>query len=218
LIASLGIAFEVIKPDIDESIRLGEDPFAYVERLSREKAAAVAGRVTSPPDPLSVNRQGESLTILAADTIVLAADTVGVTGEGGLLGKPADAAEAEAMLRRLRGDWHIVSTAFCLLMPEGSDTGAPARSVTGRVDTRVLMRPYTDAEIAAYIATGDPFDKAGAYAIQHPQFRPVARIEGCYNTVVGLPLCAVRRGLVTLGWPGITAAQGCDCPPFAESG
>ena len=73
------------------------------------------------------------------------------------------------------------------------------------------MRAYTDAEIEAYIATGDPFDKAGSYAIQHPVFRPVARIEGCYTNVVGLPVCTLKTMLAEIGWPGITAVDGCDC-------
>lgn len=197
LIASLGLTFEVIKSDIPEVRGVDEHPYAYVQRLSHQKAEAVLARLT------------DGGTVLAADTIVLAADTIGVTGSmagtDDLLEKPADAAEARAMLARLRGRWHVVCTAFALLPSQG-------HGVYGVEATRVLMRDYTDDEIEAYIATGDPFDKAGGYAIQHVGFAPVARIEGCYNNVVGLPLCAVRRALVALGWPGLHAPEGCDCP------
>lgn len=281
MIASLGIDFTIIKPEIDETQRPGEDPYAYVKRLSREKADAVVR--TSPPDPLSVYGEGEkrplsegeemslsereerplsereerpfsereempfsvgesqprsqqsrygespnssglkplpvhgegfgvgSTLILAADTIVLSADTIGVETSGALLGKPADHDEAFAMLDRLRDTWHTVCTAFNLVVLDS--TGIRQR-IADRVSTQVLMRPYSDAEIEAYIASGDPFDKAGGYAIQHTGFHPVARIEGCYNNVVGLPLCAVKRALVAVGWPGITASDNCDCPRF----
>jgi predicted house-cleaning NTP pyrophosphatase (Maf/HAM1 superfamily) len=76
------------------------------------------------------------------------------------------------------------------------------------------MRDYSDAEIEAYVASGDPLDKAGGYAIQHPDFRPVARIEGCYSNVVGLPLCQVKQALAAMGVAGIVAPTGCDCPPY----
>lgn len=197
LIASLGIPFTVVRPDINEDIRPDESPIAYVERLSREKATAVAASLP------------ESNVVLAADTIVLAADTVGVTGGGTLLGKPADAAESRAMLRRLREHPHTVHTAFALMR---GGTSQPLHAE--RVETRVTMRPYSDAEIDAYIATGDPFDKAGSYAIQHNGFNPVARIDGCYTNVVGLPLCAVKRALAQAGF-AVDAPAGCDCAAFA---
>lgn len=203
LIAALGIDFDVITPDIDEDRRPGEPPLDYVRRLSREKAQAVA-------DQLS----GASALVLAADTVVvLAADTIGVLPEdddqGDILAKPPDAAAARATLRRLRDRAHIVCTAFTLLPLDD-----PAAALTDMTRTRVHMKPYADADIEAYIATGDPFDKAGGYAIQHAGFRPVAHIDGCYNNVVGLPVCAVKRGLARLGWPGIVAPVGCDCPLF----
>lgn len=77
--------------------------------------------------------------------------------------------------------------------------------------TDVLMRDYSDAEIEAYIATGDPFDKAGSYAIQHLVFQPVARLDGCYTNVVGLPMCTLQTMLAGIGWPGIEAKPVCDC-------
>ncbi len=197
LLAGLGLTFDVRKPDVDESRRPDETPFAYVERVSIDKAQAIAQQI-----------HDEDALIVAADTIVLAADTIGVTAQGTLLGKPTDADDARAMLRQLRGKTHLVSTSivFCVVSADGR---AP-RLHTRRSVTRVTMRDYTDAEIDAYIATGDPMDKAGSYAIQHPTFRPVAHIEGCYTNVVGLPLCEVKRGLAALGlWA--SAPEGCDC-------
>jgi MAF protein len=200
LITSLGINFTILKPDIDESIHEGEAPLDYVRRLSREKAAAVAAKVT------------DDATILAADTIViLAADTMGIAADGEILGKPADPAESRAMLQRLRARPHQVCTAITLMRVGNGDP----ETVSDLTQTTVHMRDYTDAEIEAYIASGDPFDKAGGYAIQHEGFHPVALIDGCYNNVVGLPLCAVKRGLAQIGWQGIDAPQGCDCVNYA---
>jgi septum formation protein len=181
LLASLGVEFTVIKSDIDETQHPGEPPYDYVRRLSLEKAAAVAAKLESAAD-----------VVLAADTVViLAADTLGVTESGEILGKPADADEARAILRRLRGRSHVVCTALTV---RASD-----HTLTELTRTVVWMRDYTDAEIDAYIATGDPFDKAGAYAIQHETFRPVARIEGSYTNVVGLPLETLRPMLASVG-------------------
>jgi len=184
LLASLGLVYEIIRPDIDERQHPGEDHIAYARRLSREKARAVAQRLPA---------EG---VVLAADTVViLAADTLGVTETGTLLAKPADADEARAMLRQLRGRTHQVVTAFTLLAADSLD--APH---TESVQTQVTMRDYSDAEIEAYIATGDPFDKAGGYAIQHPAFQPVAQINGSYTNVVGLPLEAVSAALRRFGF------------------
>ena len=130
---------------------------------------------------------GEAALIISADTIVL---------DGGeLLGKPADAADARRMLRQLRGRAHVRScTAFTL--HRASD--AP-RVITRHARTLAYMRDFNDAEIEAYIASGDPLDKAGAYGIQNDAFRPVARIEGSYSNVVGLPLEALAEALTELG-------------------
>lgn len=222
MIGSLGIDFEIVKPEIDESIHDGENPIEYVKRISAEKAAAVAAKLQSQP--------GDSL-VLAADTIVLAADTIGVQqrdsegdGEGDhdeshyiVLGKPKDAQEAREMLYRLRERPHMVYTAFRLLKID-NDTGDlgsyTMQFVDDLVGTEVTMRDYSDEEIEAYIASGDPFDKAGSYAIQNEVFRPVMKIDGCYNNVVGLPLCAVKRALASFGWYGFGVTDGCDCPPY----
>lgn len=127
-----------------------------------------------------------------AETVVVGADT-NVALAGQILGKPADAAEATHMLRRLRGRAHQVHTGLALIHWPSQRTVTEVASVT------VPMRPYSDAEIAAYVATGDPLDKAGAYAIQHPVFRPAVGLSDCYAAVVGLPLCHLVRALRRLG-------------------
>ncbi len=193
LVGTLGIPFSIHKPDIDETQHLGEPPLDYVQRLSREKAALIAAQIPTPA------------TVLAADTVViLGADTLGIDSEGQILGKPVDADDARAMLRRLRGRVHQVCTSITL-HPLGDIP------ITRLTRTDVTMRDYTDAEIDAYIKTGDPFDKAGSYAIQHPTFRPVARIDGCYTNVVGLPLCTLKNMLAAIGWSGFQAVPACDC-------
>lgn len=183
LLGALGIEFVVIKADIDETQHPGEPPYEYVRRLSNEKAEAVAGRLTEPA------------YVLAADTVViLAADTIGVTETGDILGKPEDAADARTMLQRLRGRDHVVCTSLTLR------NLASGQGLTELTRTTVSMRDYTDAEIDDYIATGDPFDKAGSYAIQHEDFHPVERIEGSYTNVVGLPVETLSEMLKNIGY------------------
>lgn len=176
LLSRLGLEFAIISPDIDESRQAGEDLISYVRRLSQEKARAVADAFA-----------GSAALVIGADTIV-------IDEAGALLGKPADAAEANAMLRHLRGRKHEVVTAFTLLRSK-----TDSRAITRHERTVVSMREYSDAEISAYVATGDPLDKAGAYAIQNRAFQPVARIEGSYSNVVGLPLGALRVALAESG-------------------
>ncbi|MDX2162289.1 MAG: Maf family protein [bacterium] len=185
LLSEIGITFTVIKPDIAEQRTAGEPPLEYVARLSREKAAAVADMIARRDDAA-----GAPTVILAADTtVILAAEPLGIQN-GDILEKPASEAEARAMLRRLRGKPHTVATALTLLRiaPDG----------TRQADTRVTqssvyMRDYTDDEIETYIATREPFDKAGAYAIQDTTgFRPAARYEGSYTNIMGLPIETLR--------------------------
>jgi MAF protein len=126
-----------------------------------------------------------------ADEVILAADTL-VVADGALLGKPVDADDARRMLTGLRGRAHAVLTGVVLRAPTGLDWG-------GVVSTRVVIRDYVNKEVEEYIARGEPFDKAGGYAVQDELFRPVERLEGCYLNVVGLPLCAVAAGLTALG-------------------
>ncbi|MBV9691435.1 MAG: septum formation protein Maf [Ktedonobacteraceae bacterium] len=144
----------------------------------------------------------------AAHRLVITADTT-VLLDGTELGKPRDEAHARELLLALRGRWHHVVTGVvvCTTMSGELQIRAALR------DTPVLMRPYSEQEVDAYIATRDPLDKAGAYAIQHPSFQPTERIAGCYLNVVGLPLC-VLVGLLA-EFDVCPAAQGCKgtaCP------
>ncbi|MEP7292205.1 MAG: Maf family protein [Chloroflexota bacterium] len=193
LLASLGIDFIVIKSDINETQGAHEAPYDYVRRLSVEKAEAVAARLTES--------NSEPSLVLAADTVVIlatvqpaVATTIGVTEHGEILGKPVDVDDARQMLRRLRGRDHVVCTALTLRTPPRGEL------ITQLTRTLVTMRTYAAAEIDAYIATNDPFDKAGGYAIQHEGFHPVERIDGSYSNVVGLPLETLREMLTRIGY------------------
>lgn len=174
LLALMRLQFAIAPADIDETVQPGESARAYTVRLSQEKAAAA----------LPAAR--------ASGAVVLAADTTVADGDE-ILGKPADARDARAMLLRLRGRTHQVITALTLI---DSVTG---QSVTEVATTDVWMREYSDDEIEAYIASGDPFDKAGGYAIQNTAFHPAEVRSGCFSNVVGLPLCHLERGLRALG-------------------
>ncbi len=208
LIGLLGLPVQAAAAEVDETPLPGEAPAAYVRRLAAAKAQALVAvlRLRS----LRSLRSGRSTHVLSggrsaatpavegqensegAFRWIVGADTAVVDGSD-ILGKPADAAEAAAMLRRLRGRSHTVMTGVAVL-----DT-ATGRLETAVERTTVVMRAYSDAEIAAYVASGDPMDKAGAYAIQNRAFAPVARIEGCYANVVGLPLCTLACLLRALG-------------------
>lgn len=166
LLASAGVGFDVDAADVDESIRPGELPEPYVRRLAEAKSRAVA------------ERHPES-TVLAADTVVVL--------EGECLGKPRDAGEAAEMLRRLSGQVHEVLTGFTLRKAGRADTGV--------CRTRVAFRDLTEAEISAYVESGEPMDKAGAYGIQSGAAHMVRRVEGSYSNVVGLPLAEVVESL-----------------------
>lgn len=163
LLSLTGLPFVVSAANVDESTRSNESPADYVLRLAETKAVAVKAD---------------------ADQIVLAADTTVVDGSD-ILGKPEDDAEATAMLRRLRGHTHQVYTGVALLR---ESNGLLLKDLCV---TDVPMRDYSDDEIRDYVATGDPLDKAGAYAIQHSEFHPVASMEGCFANVMGLPVCHV---------------------------
>jgi MAF protein len=166
LLAHLGVPFRVVVPEVEENSApaSSRQPEELAETLALAKAEAVA-------------RNEEEGIVIAADTIVVDGDTI--------LGKPADGAEAAATLRRLRGREHRVITGLAVV---DADSGQQAAS---HVVTAVQMRDYSDVEIAAYVARGEPLDKAGAYAIQDKQFQPVASYDGCYCNVVGLPLKAL---------------------------
>jgi MAF protein len=171
LLSLTGWIFTVSAADVDESLSPNESPADYVIRLAETKARAV------PAD---------------ADRIVLAADTTVVKGSD-ILGKPKDSLEATAMLKQLRGHTHQVYTGIALFRPRD---GLLLKDLCV---TDVPMRAYSDEEIDAYVRTGDPLDKAGAYAIQHPEFKPVARVDGCFASVMGLPVCHVIRLMRIMG-------------------
>lgn len=167
MISWTGWTFTAQPADVDESRLPGEPPADYVLRLAVDKARAVASQA------------GDGQIVLAADTIVADGNF--------LLGKPSSPAEARRMLLGLRGRTHQVFTALALFDP------AAQRLETDLCVTQVPMRAYSDQEIDSYIASGDPLDKAGAYAIQHPEFHPVENFSGCYASVMGLPLCHLLR-------------------------
>lgn len=168
LLALLGLPFVVKAADIDETPFPGEAPTEMVLRVAQAKAHAIPN--------------------VRPDELVIAADTT-VVLDGQTLGKPVDPDDAVRMLRRLRNRDHLVYTGLAVWHPA-------SRCMIAELGQSVVwMRPYTGTEIAAYVATGDPMDKAGAYAIQHPDFQPVDRVDGCWLNVMGLPLCHLRRAL-----------------------
>jgi septum formation protein len=141
--------------------------------------------------------------IVAADTAVIDSDR---NGNGEIFGKPMDRDDAAKMLRRLRGHTHQVHTAISILHSDD-------RSIVSDIcTTDVPMRDYSDEEIMTYVASGDPMDKAGAYAIQHAGFHPVEKLEGCFANVMGLPLCHLARSLMKIGIPPFT-----DVPKACQS-
>ena len=164
LLKDADLDFEIIVPRIDEAPLPGEAPDAFVLRTAREKAESIP----------------------ASDAVILAADTAVVDGQC-ILGKPADEADALAMLRSLAGKTHKVMTGVCLRWPD--------RTKTFHIETNVSFRELSDREIKAYIATGEPMDKAGAYAIQGGAAKMVRRVDGSHSNVIGLPLCEVIETL-----------------------
>jgi septum formation protein len=178
LLRSAGIAFVVQAADIDEAPLPGESARACAERLAREKALAVWR--ARPED-----------AVLGADTVVVVDEMI--------LGKPVDAADAARMLRMLSGRVHEVITGVCVVKSvPGSQLPATSHTEISSETTLVTMNPMSDAEIRAYVATGEPMDKAGAYAIQGLASRWIPRIEGDYSNVVGLPVARVWKMLRNL--------------------
>jgi MAF protein len=177
LLALGGWNFDTLPAEVDENQRPGEEPGAYVLRLAESKARSCA---TSPKNRGRMSAH-EDLVILAADTSVVDGKTI--------LGKPKDDAEAVEMLRRLRSRTHQVYTGIAVMRMSDGNLGKDL------CVSDVPMRNYSEEEIDSYVATGDPLDKAGAYAIQHPRFHPVEKMSGCYASVMGLPLCHLTRTL-----------------------
>lgn len=176
LLAQAGFEFSIQAAEIDESVRPGEAPMAYVTRLAREKAEAVFRRGVG-------ELAGEGLVVLGADTSVVV--------DGEILGKPKDADDAARMLRMLAGRTHAVMTGVAVVRGERVEVAAEV--------TMVEFLPMAESEIAAYVATGEPMDKAGAYGIQGRAARWIPRIQGCYFNVVGLPVALVSAMIEGLG-------------------
>jgi MAF protein len=164
--------FTVSVSDVDETQQADESPRDYVLRLARAKVLAVVEKAHP-------------------DNIIIGSDTTVVDGKS-ILGKPKDGEEATRMLNQLRGHTHQVYTGVAFYRV------SDGKMLTELCVTDVPMRAYSDDEISAYVQTGDPLDKAGAYAIQHPDFQPVESMRGCYASVMGLPMCHVVRVLRAL--------------------
>jgi MAF protein len=173
LLSLIGIEFQVLTSDIDESVIPAESPQDYVLRLAVSKSLAI--------NPLSAER----LVVIAADTAVI--------DNGHILGKPGGPRQAASMLEKLRGRTHQVLSGIAVRDTQTDEI------FTDLCTTLVEMRNYSGDEIDTYITSGDPMDKAGAYAIQHTGFNPVAQITGCYANVVGLPLCHLGHIVKRLG-------------------
>ena len=165
----IGLPFKILIVDINESQKPDENPTDYVKRLANEKALRASQKMD-------------------VGGLIIAADTT-VVHKGKILGKPADQADAFRILQNLRDDSHQVIT--CLVL---SNFNEETKNIE-ICSSLVKMRNYSDDEIRKYIQSGDPLDKAGAYAIQHPDFNPVVDFSGCFASVMGMPLCHLERNL-----------------------
>jgi septum formation protein len=180
LLRAAGYTFDIVVADVDESVRPGESPSAYVRRLAAEKSSAALAALKGCATGVADVAQGFS----PADVIVLGADTT-VVVDGAILGKPRDDDDARDMLRRLSGRAHEVLTGVSLRQGVYE---------LGRVETTaVVFRALTDDETGWYVASGEGRDKAGGYAIQGLASRFIQRIDGSYSNVVGLPVACVAE-------------------------
>ena len=180
LLEAAGFSLTIVPADIDETRQEGETPTHLVERLARQKAEATRG----------------SLAGRATEDVLLATDTIVWTEDGDVLGKPVDEKAACAMLQELSGRTHHVSTGVCLMHLDPTAKALATRSFVET--TRVSFFDLTDEEIRAYVASGEPMDKAGAYGIQGRGRLLVSGIEGDWANVVGLPVARVVRELEAL--------------------
>ena len=202
LLSLIGWEYSLLPSQVDETALPGEDGMVYVKRIAKSKALKAASQA------------GGSGVIISADTAVIDRSKNGINE---IFGKPKDSADAADMLRRLRGHTHQVLSAVTILHARDG------KILVDCCSTDVPMRNYYNEEIDAYIATGDPMDKAGAYAIQYAGFHPVEKMEGCYANVMGLPLCHLTRSLILFSLPPKTdvpqacqAALGYNCPVYTK--
>jgi MAF protein len=202
LLSLCGWEYSTLAAQVDETPIPGEEGIDYVQRLARDKAIASADRVS-------------------VDGVIIAADTTvvnhRVAGKDRILGKPRNPDEAAEMLRDLRDSTHQVHTALAILSTWDGCIGSDLCT------TNVTMRSYSDEEIEKYVQSGDPMDKAGAYAIQHAGFHPVEGLDGCFANVMGLPLCHLVRSLRPIGIVAeadvpraCQLANGYDCPIYHQ--
>jgi MAF protein len=202
LLQLCGYPYDIKTVPVDESSVNHPDPVRNCVRTAQLKAQALANSLETTQTPRSL--------IIAADTIVAV--------DGQMLGKPGDSDEAHQMLRLLRDRTHEVHTGVSVIELESG------REVHGNHTAEVAMRFYSDKEIVDYIATGDPLDKAGAYAIQHPLFKPVAHLKGCFLGVMGLSICHLLQLLSRFDIPLIAnmaalkkAHQQYQCPVYDKT-
>lgn len=199
ILGNLGVPTLAGPVDVDETVRPSESAEAYLTRIVIAKLVA-ASNVFEKPEEGGAPSSGDTLkgvNLAAAAAAVLVADT-SVIDDGAILGKPTSAEDAERIIARLAGRTHEVWTRFAIGAPE-----CPARAVHEEtVKTRVTFRALTPERVRAYVASGEGVDKAGAYAVQGRGAGLVARIEGSYSNVVGLPACELMVALERLGlWP-----------------
>jgi septum formation protein len=193
LLGALGVPFDIRPADVDETPVPGESADDLVRRLAVAKAEAGLAAASERP------------------AVVLAADTL-VSVDGEVLGKPVDEADAARMLRLLSGSRHQVLTGVAVAASDGTSASLSVEVET----THVHMAPWTEEQIAAYVASGEPMDKAGSYAIQEVGDRFVTRIEGTFDNVVGLPMARTRRMLVEAGLELPGDPLGGDQPPEGQ--
>ena len=193
LLTQAGFSFQVQAAHIPEDPYPNEDPIVYVVRLARQKAQAVFDQLSASTANPPETAAGAADNLVEEPLVVLGADTT-VTLDNHILGKPEDAADAARMLRLLSGRTHRVITGVAVVTSQSTEVAAEV--------TAVRFLTLSDEEIAAYIATGEPMDKAGAYAIQGRAARWIPRIEGDYFNVVGLPIALVFTLLESYKLPG----------------
>lgn len=184
IVSALGLPFQVLAADIDESVKAGEAPHEYLERIAAAKLAAVQARLGQTPHA----------AVLVADTSVVI--------DGDVLGKPADVADAARLFGRIAGRVHSVLTRYAIGL-----AGEPGARVARTIETQVHIRGAGPDEIRAYAATGEGLDKAGAYAAQGVGSFFIERVVGSYSNVVGLPACEVLADLRALGLVGEVSFQ-----------